>query len=135
MGNSTSLEIQRELDKLHIPSQDLRQLYSQFKQIDKDHNGFLDREEFSKGLGFLGVTSSLLSNFLFAAFDSDHNGYIDFREFAVGLTVLTKGKVGTLSYFYFRKVVLLLSRSHEIVKTTIIQQCYFSVFLYKKALK
>ncbi len=119
MGAHESAELQEEFEKVKKYSftvDDLHDLKQQFEHLDTNRDGKLDRHEFAQALGFLGLSSSLLSNFLFNAFDLDGNGnyltyvnqvgYLDFNEFLVGLVVLTRGSVGIQTLISYRLIVV-----------------------------
>lgn len=67
-----------------LSNQEFRQLEQQFKQIDQDDNGRLDRKELQTFLLQGGTDQEHCKQIIdeiFAAGDDDYDGYIDLNEF------------------------------------------------------
>jgi Ca2+-binding EF-hand superfamily protein len=80
--NAEGTKIEREAHALSkkagLTQQDLRKLKTQFRLIDVDDSGTIDRKEF---MSYLNINSTPFTDALCQMYDADNNGVIDFEEF------------------------------------------------------
>jgi len=81
---------------------EIEDLFKEFKEMDTDHSGELDPQEF-KALfkTHLKGTSDAQMQKLFQSFDSDGSGTISFQELALALSVVGKGSIQEKLEFLF----------------------------------
>jgi len=101
----SSKEVQDLSNQTSFSKDEIHQLVKEFKEVDKDKSGELDKNEFKvvfkKHLP--GCQESYYDN-LFNVFDSDHSGSISFKELLTSLACISKGssedKLGMLFDLY-----------------------------------
>ncbi|KAL6067104.1 Phosphatidylinositol phosphate kinase 6 [Balamuthia mandrillaris] len=88
--------------KNYFDHSEIEVLHSQFSRLDKNSDGFVDLQDFYKGMG--GVLSQCppLVEGLFRAFDTTHEKKIDFSQFLHGMSILMKGNLTERLEFAFR---------------------------------
>ncbi|KAJ1504908.1 Calcineurin subunit B [Coelomomyces lativittatus] len=65
---------------------EVKRLHKRFMKLDKDGNGYIDKEEF---LSIPQIANNPLLNRLIAIFDEDGGGDVDFQEFINGLSAFS----------------------------------------------
>ena len=108
MGNQKSKLSKAEVKALskstEFSPEALNDLYAEFKKLDTDGSGELDRTEFRqlwKSKFKIRNASVSQIDAYFDAFDTDGSGTVDFKEFATALSVLGPGtKEAKLEYLF-----------------------------------
>ena len=73
-----------------------------FRLYDRDRSGFMDKDEFAKGLRKYGVNATKAEmDELFSAFDTDYNGTVNYEEFLRHIRVRFIYRKIRYIYMYF----------------------------------
>ena len=94
MGNQIDKDIKELSNSTKFSKKELEELAKEFKALDKDKSGELDKNEFKElfknRMKHMNTNEEQLGK-LFIAFDTDKSGTISFKEMATSLNIFGKG--------------------------------------------